>query len=78
VVSQTERVAMDSEHETREPYSFRGGNFCISDVCSELKKWSDKEILEFNTTTGSLRAWWIDDAAAAKSFHKSGSKPASR
>jgi hypothetical protein len=64
-VSGTELAAMDSEQEATDPYSFREGNFCLKDVCAELIKWSDREMLAFDAKTGALRAWWIDDAAAA-------------
>ena len=62
-VARDERVTMLTRSETRERVTFRGGLQCVGQVCSVLVRWSDHEILEFNSESGAIRAWWIEDTS---------------
>lgn len=46
--------------EVRADVIVRDGLHCADDFCRLLIRWSDREILAFNSVTGSLAEWWIE------------------
>jgi pimeloyl-ACP methyl ester carboxylesterase len=58
-VSARERVTLQSQRKFNEPIEFRDGQICASQKCRTLIKWSETELLEFESDSGELKAWWI-------------------
>jgi hypothetical protein len=58
-ISAGERVTLLSQREFREPIEFHDGQICASQQCHTLIQWSETELLEFESETGELKAWWI-------------------
>jgi pimeloyl-ACP methyl ester carboxylesterase len=53
-----ERSTMSPFAETSEAVSFRDGQHCVAGTCTLLIQWSQRQILEFDPSSGNLRAWW--------------------
>jgi pimeloyl-ACP methyl ester carboxylesterase len=58
-ISRAERVTLQSQRKFREPIEFHDGQICASKQCRTLIRWSETELLEFESDTGKLKAWWI-------------------
>jgi pimeloyl-ACP methyl ester carboxylesterase len=58
-ISARERVTLQSQRKFREPIEFHDGQICASQQCRTLIQWSETELLEFESETGKLKAWWI-------------------
>ena len=59
-VSETKRHGTRAILEFDEDFKFRDSNFCSSDGCYLLVRWSEGYILSFHPKSGDLAAWWIE------------------
>ena len=60
-VAATQRLKMNTDGIARESVSFRDGLHCVGGACSKLIQWADGRLLEFDSKTGDLRAWWVEE-----------------
>jgi hypothetical protein len=60
-ISGAERINLQPFEDRRENVTFRDGRLCAGAVCSTVVAWSNHEILEFETESGELKAWWIEE-----------------
>jgi hypothetical protein len=58
-ISARERVTLQSQRKFGESIEFHDGQICVSQQCRTLIQWSETELLEFESDTGRLKAWWI-------------------
>jgi hypothetical protein len=58
--SARQRINMYSLEAVEEAFEFRNGLHCAGKQCSALVAWSGSEILEFDSASGKLRAWWVE------------------
>jgi len=58
-ISARERVTLQSQRKFQEPIEFHDGQICASRQCRTLIQWSETELLEFESDSGRLKAWWI-------------------
>ena len=54
-----QRVDMRPSHETRQAFAFHDGLLCVAKTCSTLVSWPNGNVLEFNSGSGKLHAWWV-------------------
>jgi pimeloyl-ACP methyl ester carboxylesterase len=54
------RDTMSPLAQSQEDVSFNNGQQCVGTTCSSLIKWSEHELLEFDTEHGNLIAWWVE------------------
>lgn len=59
-ITDKERVNLQFDEDFREPFAFFSGLLCTAKSCSQLIRFSEREILEFDPRTGNLTAWWIE------------------
>lgn len=60
-VATDRRTVMETTRQSSETIAFRNGMQCAGEACSVLERWSERELLEFDPTSGRLAAWWIED-----------------
>jgi len=58
-VSASERLTSVWNRSFKEPIAVHDDEFCASQVCSILIRWSDDTLLQFDKASGALKAWWF-------------------